>query len=188
MTEGRYYGRGDTTNHQLTDAEVARLHAVRTSRQVTAAQLIAGEVARDPIPADLRQLSHLFVVAQPLASPPDLVTHLIGSPALSQVVTAVPDLFPPANAASPGWQYLATKNEPRAAGSGFCSYGLSGRQFLPQLEDAKEGGLLDVEVQDDGRVSLFCGRASHVRQGAVSSSSIARSSCSPALSSPLPGN
>lgn len=166
MTEGKYYGRGDTTNHQLTDAEVARLHAARTSRQVTAAQLIAGEVARDPVPADLRQLSHLFVVAQPLATPPDLVTHLIGSPALSQLVTtAVPNLFPEANAAAPGWHYLATQNEPRAVGSGFCSYGLSGRQFLPQLDDAKEGGLLDVEVQDDGRVSLFCGRASDVRQG-----------------------
>lgn len=31
---------------------------------------------------------------------------------------------------------------------------------MPHLQDAEEGNLLDVEVHDDGQVTLFCGRAS----------------------------
>jgi hypothetical protein len=58
MTDGRYYGRGDTTNHRLSDGDVARLHAVRTARQLTAEQVIAAEVARDPVPAELGGPQH----------------------------------------------------------------------------------------------------------------------------------
>lgn len=161
MTDGKYYGRGDTTNHRLTDGEVARLHALRAARQVTAEEVIAAEIARDPVPAEHRRLSHLHVVAQPLASPPDLLSSLIGTPSLSNLVTAVPNDIPPVGDwPPPTWQYLTNHNEPRAEGSGFHSYGLSGRQFLAELQDAEEGALLDVEVHDNGRVSLFCGRAS----------------------------
>lgn len=164
MADGRYYGRGDTTNHQLTDADVARLHAVRNARQVTAAQLIATEAGRDPVAADLRELSHLYVVAQPVASPPDLVTDLIGSPDLDQMVVAVPAGCPAAgNAAAPSWSTLTFRAEPRAMGSGFSSHGLVARQFQPELAAATEKTLLDVEIQDDGRVSLFCGRGSNIR-------------------------
>lgn len=158
MTDGRYYGRGDTTNHRLTDGEVARLHARRVSREVTAQQLIEVEMARDPVPAEHRDSSHLYVVARPLASPPDLLTHLIGTHVLTQLVGAAGQT-PGANYASPGWNYLNHQNEPRAYGIGFHSYGLLGRRFLPELEDASEEGLLDLEVQDDGTLILFCGRA-----------------------------
>jgi len=69
MVDGRYYGRGDKTRHRLTDGEIARLHAIRSTRRLTAAEIIAAEIARDPVPAEHRKRSHLFVVAQPLASP-----------------------------------------------------------------------------------------------------------------------
>lgn len=164
MVEGRYYGRGDTTNHQLTDGEVARLHAVRTTRQATAEQVIAAEIARDPVPAGDREFSHLHVVAQPLASPPELLTPLIGSPELSQLVGAVPTPMARSGRALPDWSFLDHHNEPRAHGSGFHSRGLSARQFRPELDYA-EKGLLDLEIHDDGRLSLFCGRGSDVHQG-----------------------
>lgn len=144
---------------------MARLHAVRTARQATAEQIIAAEVARDPVPASVRRLSHLHVVAQPFASPPDLLTSLIGTLSLNELVQAVPNNVPGANHASPNWQYLSNYGEPRAEGSGFCSYALSGRRFLSDLDGAKEGNLLDVEVQDSGRVTLFCGRASDSASG-----------------------
>lgn len=113
MTNGRYYGRGDTTNRLLTDGEVAQLHAVRSGRQFTAERIIAAEVARDPVATEHRELSHLFVVAQPLASPPDLLTSLIGSSMLSSLVAGVPDRVPGAAGFSPNWHgYLTTHNEP----------------------------------------------------------------------------
>jgi Putative DNA-binding domain len=154
MVDHRYYGRGDTTNHQLTDADVAQLHAVRTARQATAEQIIAAEVARDPVPASARTLSHLYVVAQPLASPPDLLTSLIGKPTLQSMVNEVPNHFPPGVEPPEKWQTLQT-SEPRAEGHGFRSYGLSGRQFVTDIENTKEKYLLDIEVHDTGRVTLF---------------------------------
>ncbi len=165
MTDGRYYGRNDTTKHQLTDGEVTRLHALRSARQQTAAQVIAAEIARDPVPAEHRERSHLFVVAQPLASPPDLLTSLIGTVTLDDLVKKVSTDVPHAGGVTPNWQgYLQERNEPRAEGSGFRSYGLVGRRFVPELE-AREESVLDLEIHDSGRVTLFCGGASRQRNG-----------------------
>ena len=161
QTDGRYYGRGDTTNRRLTDGEVARLHAVRTARQATAEQLIAAEIARDPVPVEHRELSHLYVVAEPLASPPDLLTSRIGTQQLTDQVRFIPSLVPRAAEYPPSWaNYLRSPAEPRAHGSGFTSHGMFGRRFLPEIDGAEERHLLDVEVHDSGRVALFCGRGS----------------------------
>lgn len=155
MVDHRYYGRGDTTNHHLTDGEVVRLHAMRTARQATAEQVIAAEVLRDPVPPGARQRSHLYVVAQPLASPLDLLTNQIEDPRLHRVINEVPSRFPSGVDGLLGkWQTLRN-SEPRAEGRGFRSYGLSGRQFVSDLQNAKEDSLLDVEVHDNGRVTLF---------------------------------
>ncbi len=154
MVDHRYYGRGDTTNHHLTDGEVARLHAMRTMRQATAEQIIDAEIARDPVPASARRLGHLYVVAQPLASPQDLLTSMIGKPTLQSMVDEVPRHFPPGVDGPEKWRNLST-SEPRAEGHGFRSYGLSGRQFVSDLQNEKEENLLDVEVQDNGRITLF---------------------------------
>jgi len=48
------------------------------------------------------------------------------------------------------WQHLRNI-EPRAEGRGFHTDGLRGRVHVNGLED----GLLDIEVQDNGRVTLF---------------------------------
>src|SRR6266540_2912211 len=105
MVDGAYHGRGDKTKHKLTDAEVASLHARRTARQLTGEQLIAREVARSPILPNDQKLSHLFVVAQPLASPPDLVTHLLGTQELRTLVNAVNNLVPGSQSYVPNLSY-----------------------------------------------------------------------------------
>ncbi len=161
MTDGRYYGRADTTRYVLQDVDVARLHAVRSARQLTASQVIASEMARDPVPVEARQSSHLYVVAQPLASPPDLLTPLIGLPSLRAKVLSVAQRVPKANTTSPSWSGYLTDSEMRAVGQAFCSYATRGRQFKRDLGTGEEG-MLDVEVQDDGTISLFCGRASYI--------------------------
>jgi hypothetical protein len=153
------YGRGDTTRHHLTDADVARLHAARTTRRVTGEQLIAAEVARDSVAAEHRRNSHLFVVARPLASPPDLLTDLIDSDALPALVRAVEPRVRSAATCAPHWANL-TAQERRADGVGFYTYGLSGREFHAELDDAHENASLDLEITDEGRLTLFGGRAS----------------------------
>ena len=103
-------------------------------------------------------------MAQPLASPPELLTPLIGSrAALRRHLDAAVNAVPGARSASPNWGYM-DRDVPRAEGHGFHSYGLDARQFLRDLQGAEEGNLLDVEVHDTGRLSLFCGGASFTYQ------------------------
>lgn len=164
MVDGRYYGRNDKTNYPLEDSRVAQLHAVRSMRQVTAEQLISAERARDPLPAERRKRSHLFVVAQPLSSPPDLVTPKIDDQSLHPLIMSIGDLVPDARSISPNWGYL-DGSEPRPSGLGVRSYAMVGRQLVEEMEDAREENILDVEVHDSGRVVLFCGGASGDRAG-----------------------
>lgn len=162
MVDGRYYGRGDTTKDKLTDQEVARLHAVRSARQLTAEQVFARELARDPVPAGHRRLSHLVVVAEPLASPPDLLTDWIGNSRLTDLVGSVPARVPRAREVPPSWDYFSKFNEPRAEGAGFASYGVFGRQLMIDMPQAEERGVLDLEISDSGRITLFAGGGSAV--------------------------
>ncbi|MEV0725874.1 ATP-binding protein [Micromonospora purpureochromogenes] len=161
MVDGRYYGRGDTTRRKLTDSEVARLHAVRTMRQLTAEQLIEQEIARDPVPLQHRKRSHVYVVARPLATPPDLLTEAIENRALGDMVRGLSNRL--GTPASPHWGYLESE-EPRAAGWGFRSYRMFGRRPDPDA-DVQEENIVDLEVGDDGRLILFCGRGSDFPRG-----------------------
>lgn len=138
---------------------MARLHAVRTTRQATAQEVIAAEIARNPVPPETRRSSHLYVVAQPLASPPDLLTSFIGTGELRRIVTEAAQGVPSGQEVSPNWGYLLDA-ESRAEGHGYHTPGLLGRRFVEIPGYATEAQLLDVEVWDDGRVALFCDRAS----------------------------
>ncbi|MEV4465952.1 ATP-binding protein [Micromonospora echinofusca] len=156
MVDGRYYGRGDTTKRRLTDGEVARLHAVRTMRHLTAEQLIEREITRDPIPADGRDTSHVYVVARPLAAPPDLLTETIERRTLGTVVLGFHSRL--GNHASPNWGHLSSQ-QPRAQGWGVHSHVLTGRR-LNQNDKSAETAMVDLEIGDDGSLSLVCGRGS----------------------------
>jgi hypothetical protein len=162
MVEGTYYGRGDKTKHKLTDAEVANLHARRTARQLTGEQVIAREVARSPIARADQKLSHLFVVAQPLASPPDLLTPLIGNERLRALLDEANKAVPNSDQVSPNLGFALSDYEPRPRGAGFHSYAIVGRRFQPQMNPAREESQIDLEVWDDGTIALFCGGASHI--------------------------
>ncbi len=154
MVEGRYYGRGDKTKITLTDPDVARLHASRTTRQLNAEQIIAREIARDPaVAAGLDEKGHLFVVAQPLASPPDLLTNLLSDDERLRVLIA--EVAERTGGTNPNWTYLdrvATRDAGKAVASTFF---LPGRLLRP---DAREASLLEIELSDNGRLALFCGR------------------------------
>jgi hypothetical protein len=168
MVEGTYYGRNDKTKHKLTDAEVANLHARRTARQLTGEQVIAREIARSPIAPTDQTLSHLFVVAQPLASPPDLLTPLIGNKRkLWALITEANKSVPDSGQISPHLGLVMSNYEPRPRGAGFHSDAIVGRRFQPQRKLAHEESQLDVEVGDDGTVVLFCAGTSLTRNHGI---------------------
>ncbi len=159
MVDGQYFGRGDTTKHRLSDAEVTRLHARRTARQLTGEQLIAREIERSPVLPEHKRLSHLYVVAQPLASPPDLVTSLIGKRELWDLVLTTHNALPKVTDVTPDLTWTG-RYEPRARGAGFRCDGTVGRRFDPGRTTAGEDQQIDLEIADDGTVTLFYGRGS----------------------------
>jgi hypothetical protein len=77
MVDGRYLARGDKTKRYLTDPEVRRLYAETAANLLDADVLLEAEFNRDPIPSDVRRKGHLFLVAQPQTSRPDLMSDLI---------------------------------------------------------------------------------------------------------------
>jgi hypothetical protein len=79
QVDGRYYGRGDTTWHVLSDAEVQRLHQLALRREHDAQQLLDLEVARAPGLPSERQHAHLIGFAQPVSGRPDLLHRVLGS-------------------------------------------------------------------------------------------------------------
>ncbi|MGN9789166.1 hypothetical protein ACTMTF_47790 [Nonomuraea sp. ZG12] len=59
--------------------EVVRLHEQRRSADHDALALLQEEIGDDPIPDEIREQAHLFLVAQPLAGRPDMLLDLTGA-------------------------------------------------------------------------------------------------------------
>ena len=181
MVEGRYFGRAGSTTHRLSDAQVrAIIHARHEDARPTV-EVLDADVARDPIPPELRTHAHLHVVARPRHAPDDLV------------LASVSDL---ANGNWSTWfhkELLTRRFEPRLGSwapdlrSGASSVGLrangaalydyymgqdrSAADLLAEPEKlaAREDDLLDLEIDEDGTIHLFCARASdmHPSSGEV---------------------
>lgn len=147
MVDGRYLGRGDKTKYYLSDPEVIRLFSARTARQRTAEELIRAEVDRDPIPDGRREEARCYVVAKPLASPPELLTtHLMTDATTELVHQTVVD-------SAPGWGQALLGNEPRATGRGWHSADIKARRVI---SPARRGSTtIDLELSDDGSITLF---------------------------------
>ncbi|MFI9388941.1 helix-turn-helix domain-containing protein [Kutzneria sp. NPDC052558] len=145
MVDGKYHGRGDTVKRVLPDGEIARLHAVRRARQVTTQELIDQEIARDPAPAVQRDGVRLYAVAQPTASPPELLTEHLNPGALNSLIFDVC-----AEGADRPWEQMIHNVEPRATGFGWHSRHLRGRRWTVGFSEES-----DLEIADDGRLTLF---------------------------------
>jgi hypothetical protein len=169
MVDGKYRGRGDTTNLILTDAEVRRLHERAMLTRERAVRLLGEEVARDPSPPVDHTQAHLFVIAQPVSADPELLLRAITPTSLSEWVCKRVLSGPPCRAAgqsfSPDLGSTANDVSRRADGVALASYYLGpGRVPQPSRdgEPVDETTLLDLEVREDGGLRLFCGRASDV--------------------------
>jgi hypothetical protein len=175
MVDGRYWARGERTRYLLADAEVQRYHQLALQGQRDAADLLDAEVRRDPATAaGLRAHAHLFAIAQPVGARTDLLERVIGGAGskgwhdfLHSQVRSGSAGRPLSDSWSPD---LPAIGEPtrRARGWALRSSGMragrdvevpGGLNALVSGVDV-EHGLLDLEVNEDGGLRLFCGRAS----------------------------
>jgi hypothetical protein len=166
MVDGAYWARSDTTKYRCSDADVRRILQSRADGRHDAAGLLEAEVARDPTPDDLRENAHLFIVARPLL-PVDL--HA----ALAQAGTTLRawiqhqlhhDGFGPQarNWWDPDLRGTASNATLRARGAALHSYCMGPDRGLQPNGPAgiDEASLLDLEIDEDGTIHLFCGRGS----------------------------
>ncbi len=175
QVDGRYWGRGERTRYALSDAEVQRYHQLALQGQRDAADLLDAEVRRDPAAAaGLTAHAHLFVIAQPVGARTDLLERVIGGAGPKGWHDFLHGQVRSGSAgrqlSDPWWPDVAAIGDPtrRARGWALRSEGMtagrrvqvpSGISALVDKADV-EKNLLDLEVNEDGGLRLFCGRAS----------------------------
>lgn len=157
MVDGRYRGRADTTNYVLGDADVRRIQAQRRLARPDIRQELQLAIARDPSSPELRQHAHLFVVARPLVPTSSTMLeerlgrqwqkwlhHLADTPRLG--------LF------APDLPTASNNTARRASGWAVSSHEIQRDRSL--TENPREDEMVELEVDEDGSLRLFCGRAS----------------------------
>lgn len=163
MADGRYYGRNDKTKYALSDSEVLRLHERRRSAERDALALLSAEAGNDPIPSEIRQKAHLFLVAQPLAGGRDMLLDLVSGPNwnrdlrrfIEQAYTPELDAFLSRLGHNPSLRY-AGNGYRRARGAAQATPNLgNGRKFTPRSNDATAEDAIEIQVHEDGGIRLF---------------------------------
>jgi hypothetical protein len=164
MVDGVYYGRGEKKRLRLTDLQVRRYHAQFKSTEQQIHNLLDEEIARDPVPTEMRKRAHLYLVAHPLTAPRSAARNLIrnaDTTTLQGIARAaesrmagsdLPQCPPPVTD--------AVNLQRRARGSALCSRVAAGpgRTFNPQGLRPEER-LLDIEFREDGSICGLMGNA-----------------------------
>lgn len=161
MVDGRYRGRGDTTNVMLSDAEVVRLHARRSQRRAAIEDLVRSEIDRDPAPPEHRTQAHMFVVAEPVSSRRQMLLEAIGDEnptkwIMEKVIHGRPSVTL-VDQWSPDLSIVSTVSRAADGWSAHSSYLQPGRQPSPE---ADEDDYFEVELHENGAIRLYCSRAS----------------------------
>lgn len=161
QVDGSYRGRSDTTNTVLTDAAVRTIQAERRRARPDIAEALERAVQRDPTPPELRAEAHLFVVARPaVAANPAMLQERLG--------TEWRDWIDKNLVRQPSWGSFSpdlpnniSRVVRRPDGWAAVSSDFSATRVLEQ--NAGEDGILELEVDEDGSLRLFCSRGSHTR-------------------------
>jgi hypothetical protein len=165
MVDGRYWGRGAVTKEALADARVREVFQQRRAAREDAARLLAAVVKRDPTPPHLRDQAHLFILAHPVLGPSDLLLRAFGDASGQQWLGDNILRGPPAQAPSlwaPDLHPDASNVSRRAGGWALHSYEIGADRALRSVREdrpLRESSLLDIELDEDGTLRLFCGRA-----------------------------
>jgi len=166
MVDNRYLGRGDKTKYYLPDPEVVRLHERRRATEADALALLQAEFDRDPIPAERREQAHLFLLAEPVAAPPEMLLALTSGPGWNQRLgefaarahtAEVNQALAYTGGFSPDLDY-ASNGARRPRGAARADHRLATDRTL--REDARDEDVVELEVHEDGGLRIFMGRLS----------------------------
>jgi hypothetical protein len=130
----------------------------RAGHDRNARQTLQDLVDNDPIPAEKQHLGHVYVVAQPLAGTDDVMVPLLTNPQLVPLVFHVVQQVEKDVGGSPTSPRLheAIARRQRAEGVALTA-GL-------ETPEPYERGMLDLVIQENGTVSLICGRGTETYQ------------------------
>lgn len=160
MVDDRYYGRSATAAQPLADPEVRRLWSRHAQRRTTRSELLAAEVAREPVPVDLRRGARLFVLAQPVSADPRLLLSACDGKDLRRWLCDAGQL--PVFALTRKYNpHLggAVDLQRRARGVARSSHHLESDR-TPAENLRSTAHVVDLEVWEDGGIRLYYGRAS----------------------------
>lgn len=170
MTDERYWGRAGTTRTKLTDTQVREIIARRQASLRPILDELEEDIARDPVPPEARTHAHLHVVARPRYSPEDLVlreVELAGnwSTWIHRELLQI-QWDPRRGTWAPDLENQAGEVGRRARGAALHSHHMEQDRSVSKLladPDALaryEDDLLDLEIDEDGTLHLYCGRGS----------------------------
>lgn len=161
MVDGRYRGRGDTTNITLSDAEVVRLHERRGSAHRSIEELVRVEIDRDPSPLEHRKQAHMFVLAEPVSSRREMLLEAMADENPTRWIFEKVVHGEASVALTEGWSpdlgsasSVSRSSDGWSAHSGYLAPGRQPR------EEANEDDYFEVEVRENGGIRLFSSRAS----------------------------
>jgi hypothetical protein len=155
MVDYVYFGRGDRANARLSDEQVrAVIEDRRRSRTDVLAEL-RRMAEDDPIPADARQLGHLYLLAQPETAAEEALVELLARGDTMRILQEIIELIVRQRGNSttrfaPDVHRLLNR-VPRAEGLALTSY-------HPEDGPGSEQTLLELVIREDGGIRLTCGR------------------------------
>lgn len=164
QVNGVYYGRGETGNRRLPDAEVQRLHAARASQASRAEALLARDVARDPIPVSNRKSGHLYLIAEPLAVAPDSAVNFLRGAGIETWIQQNTALYDAPGLSAGDRHGLEMLGHVERRGNGWANttqwLSGTGRAWQGNSDDPSvERYLMDIEFLNDGGIHCLIGQA-----------------------------
>lgn len=161
MVGGRYRGRGDSTKHVLSDAEVLRLHAARAQQADKVHRFLDAFVAEDPFPPEQRRLAHLYIVGVPTTANRGLFHDRVNaenwSGWLHSNLLGGKPTAPFTDGFSPD---LGEASQVSRRADGWTLHTAWMREDGGPSGDGRESSALELTVTEDGSLKLFCGRGS----------------------------
>lgn len=157
-----YYGRGESSNRPLSDAEVQRFHATRASQASRGRILLNQQVDRDPIPASQRLSGHLSLIAEPVSAAPDTATAFLRQTGIEEWIqqhTALADAPGLASGDRMGLEFLGQMRRRSDGWATTTAWLGAGRSWnIRQDEPTYEQYLMEIEFLNGGGIRCLIGQ------------------------------
>jgi hypothetical protein len=169
MVDGKYRGRGDTTNRVLPDSEVVRLHRERSLVERRIDSILQEEIARDPtatIP-DMQNEAHIFICALPVMGSLQLMLDAMPKEPSEQTLWIREKILNGQAGAQmdPDWAPGFSDWQVHFRANGWAAYDESSMTSARTIQRIfNESHLFDLELGEDGSLRVLCGRGSYTEK------------------------